>query len=139
MSHPIVLAAPRSPAGVDIPPLLRVSFHAGQGDTPTLMLAPFVRFCADGSLRGPDNCVVAQCVDGLWQVGGRAHRELDCKGPVHVRITQHAGQAPVNRGPFQNLRTIGGVLHADETSLHVRMPGRGNGTDPNCHEVTFLG
>jgi hypothetical protein len=119
--------------------LLRVSFHAGQGDTPTLMLASVVRFCADGSLRGPDNYVVARCVDGMWQVGGRTHRELDCKGPVRVRITPRPGEASVSHGPFQNLRTIDGVLHADDYCLHVRMPGRGDGADPRCHEIAFLG
>ena len=103
------------------------------------MLASSVRFCADGSLRGPDNCVVAQCVDGLWQVGGRAHRELDCEGPVRVRIISRPGEASVQLGPFQSLRTIDGVLHANENSLHVRMPGRGDGVDPRCHEIAFLG
>ncbi len=102
------------------------------------MLASFVRFCADGSLRGPDNCVVAHCVDGLWQVGGRVHRELDCEGPVRVRITTRPGEASVHHGPFQSLRTIDGVLHAGESSLHIRMPGRGNGDDPRCHEIAFL-
>ena len=119
--------------------LLRVSFHAGHGDTPTLMLASFVRFCADGSLRGPDNYVVARCVDGLWQVGGRSHRELDCEGPVRVRITSRAGEPSVQHGPFHNLRTIAGVLHAGDHCLHVCMPGRGDGVNPSCHEIAFLG
>ena len=118
--------------------MLRLSFHAGQGDTPTLMLASFVRFCADGSLRGPDNYVVARCVDGLWQVGGRTHRELDCEGPVRIRLTSRVGEAPVHHGPFRQLRTIGGVLHADDASLNVRMPGRGDGAAPECHEIVFL-
>jgi hypothetical protein len=118
--------------------LLRVSFYAGKADTPTLMLASFVRFCADGCLRGPDNYVVARCVEGLWQVGGRAHRELDCEGPVRVRITPRPGAAPVHHGPFKQLRTIDGVLHADDACLNVSMPGR-IGTDSTpCHEIAFL-
>lgn len=119
--------------------MLRLSFHAGPGETPTLILAVFVRFCADGSLRGPDNYVVARCVDGLWQVGGRAHRELDCEGPVRVRVTPQPGEAAIHHGPFQKLHTIDGVLHADEHCLHVRMPGRGDGVSPLCHEIAFLG
>jgi hypothetical protein len=118
--------------------LLRLSFHAGKGDTPTLMLASFVRFCADGSLRGPDNYVVARCVEGLWQVGGRAHRELDCEGPVRVRITPASGDAPVHHGPFRQLRTIDGVLHADDACLNVRMPGRAAAAAATCHEIAFL-
>lgn len=102
------------------------------------MLASFVRFCADGSLRGPDNAVVARCVEGSWQVGGRAHRELECEGPVRVRITPRPGVTPLLHGPFQLLRTIAGVLHADEISLHVHMPGRLDATIPSCHEIAFL-
>ena len=102
------------------------------------MVASFVRFCADGSLRGPDNYVIARCADGLWQVAGRAHRELDCEGPVRVRITHHAGDAPVYHGPFPQVRTVNGVLHAGEYSMNVRMPGRASNGQPACHEIAFL-
>ena len=102
------------------------------------MLAAFVRFCADGSLRGPDNYVVAQCADGLWQVGGRSHRELDCEGPVQVRIVSRAGESAIQKGPFKQLRTVGGVLHADDSCLHVCMPGRTSEFAVKCHEISFL-
>jgi hypothetical protein len=118
--------------------LLRLNFHAGQGDSPTVMLATFVRFCADGSLRGPDNYVVAQCVEGMWQVGGRPHRELDCEGPVRVRVTAREGESSVQHGPFAHLRTIAGVLHGDEHCLHVCMPGRVSDSAARCHEISFL-
>jgi hypothetical protein len=118
--------------------MLRVSFHAGKGDTPTLIVAAFVRFCADGTLRGPDNYVVARCVEGLWHVSGRAHRDLDCEGPVRVRITSNASEGPVHHGPFKQLRTVNGILYGDDSCLHVLMPGRvGNGA-ARCHELTFL-
>lgn len=118
--------------------LLRLNFHAGQGDAPTLILATFVRFCSDGSLRGPDNYVVAQSADGLWKLGGRLHRELDCEGPVRVRIVSRAGESAIQHGPFTHLRTIGGVLHADDSCLHVCMPGRSSETAAKCHEISFL-
>lgn len=118
--------------------MLRLSFQIGAGDTPTLMLASFVRFCADGTLRGPDNYVVARCVEGMWQVGGRAHRELECEGPVRVRVISRPGEAPVLLGPYHQLRTVNGVLHADTISLHVRMPGRINSGNAECHEIAFL-
>ena len=102
------------------------------------MVTSFVRFCADGLLRGPDNYVVARCVAGLWEVSGRVHREFDCEGPVRVRIVTQPGQAPIQHGPFRQLRTINGVLHADAVSLHVRMPGRCDGGEAGCHEITFL-
>jgi hypothetical protein len=116
-----------------------VTFHAGKGDSPTLMLASFVRFCADGTLRGPDNYVVARCVEGLWHVGGRTHRELDCEGPVRVRITARASEAPVHHGPFQHLRTVNGVLHGDDSCMNVLVPGReADGAAVACHELVFL-
>jgi len=102
------------------------------------MLAAFVRFCADGSLRGPDNYVVGRCMEGLWRVGGRSHRELDCEGPVRVRITLRAGESSVQHGPCNQVRTVGGVLHADNFSLHVCMPGRVSEFAARSHEIVFL-
>ena len=118
--------------------LLRLNFHGGQGDPPTLMLAMFVRFCADGTLRGPDNYVVARCVEGLWQVGGRPHRELECEGPVRVRIVARAGESAIQHGPFKQIRTLGGVLHGDNCCLHVCMPGRASESASKSHEVSFF-
>jgi hypothetical protein len=102
------------------------------------MLAAFVRFCADGTLRGPDNYVVARCVEGLWHVGGRTHRELDCDGPVRVRITPRASETPVHHGPFRHLHTVNGVLHGDDASMHVVMPGRVANDAAPVHELAFL-
>ena len=102
------------------------------------MLASHVRFCADGTMRGPDNYVVARCVGGLWHIGGRAHRELACEGPVQVRITPRGNAAPAHRGPFGRLHTVNGVLHGDDTSLHVVLPGRVAENATDCHELTFL-
>ncbi len=118
--------------------MLRVTFHAGKGDSTTLIHAAFVRFCSDGTLRGPDNYVVARCVEGLWHVGGRAHRELECDGPVRVRITARASEPSVHRGPFRQLRTVNGVLHGDDTSMNLLMPGRVAEGAESCHELTFL-
>jgi hypothetical protein len=102
------------------------------------MLASFLRFCADGTLRGPDNYVVARCVDGTWHVGGRAHREIECEGPVRVRVRSGASATPVHLGPFRQLRTINGVLHGDDTCLNVLMPGRNAAEATTCHELTLL-
>jgi hypothetical protein len=119
-------------------PVLRLTFQAWKGDAPTLVLAPFVRFCPDGTLRGPDNFLVAKCVDGLWHLGGRAHRDLDCEGPVRVRITAREREAPVHHGPFQHVRTVNGVLHGDDASMNVRVPGRIDDGAASCHELAFL-
>lgn len=118
--------------------MLRITFHAGSGDSPTLMLASCVRFCADGTLRGPDNYVVARCSEGLWHIGGHVHRELECDGPVRIRIRHRVRDEPVHRGPFRRVHTVNGVLHGDDTSLNVLMPGRNAEGAAHCQELTFL-
>jgi hypothetical protein len=118
--------------------VLRLTFHAGVGDLPTLMLASCVRFCADGTLRGPDNYIVARCVSGLWTVRGRTHRELDCEGPLNLRITSSESNVPVRRGPFGRVHTVNGVLHGDDKSLNVTIPGRTSPVATSCHELAFL-
>lgn len=118
--------------------VLRLNFHVGRGDMPTLMLASFVRFCADGTLRGSDNCVVARCIEGLWHVGGKSHRELECEGPMRIRVTASQNQPPVHHGPFNLVRTINGVLYADEICMNIAMPGRNADRATPCHELAFL-
>ena len=102
------------------------------------MLAACVRFCAAGTLRGPDNQIVARCAEGGWQVGGRVHRELECEGPVSLRLTMAAREAPQLLGPFRNLRTAGGVLYGDDACLNIRMPGRHTQGEGLCHQLTML-
>lgn len=102
------------------------------------MLASFLRFCADGSVRGPDNYVVARCLDGLWQVGGRTHREFECEGPVRLRLTARSGEPSVHRGPYGQLRTMNGVLYADDACTNLRMPGQSPDGFASCHEITLL-
>jgi hypothetical protein len=102
------------------------------------MLALSLRFCADGALRGPDNCVVAQFLDGFWRIGGKALRELDCEGPVQVRIRHCANDTPVHRGPFRRVHTVNGILYGNEMSLHVILPGRNAEGAAYCQEITLL-
>jgi hypothetical protein len=87
------------------------------------MLAACVRFSADGTLRGPDNYVIARCLEGCWEVGGRMHRELECEGPVRVRVNSGSPPAPRLFGPFRLVRTSCGVLYGDDQCLHVPVPG----------------
>lgn len=118
--------------------MLRVIFNAGPDSPRTVLAATFLRFCADGSVRGPDNCVVARCVDGLWRIREREHRELGCEGAAIVRITLRPGEPPTLHGPFQQLRTVAGVLHDAGTCLGVCLPGRTNVLAVGCHEITLL-
>ena len=115
--------------------MLRISLRALSGDIPTVMLASCLRICTDGTLRGSDNCVVAQNIDGCWQIGGKLHRELDCDGPVNVQLWMR-GETPRRLGPFTKLRTGSGVLYGDDNCLNIVVPGRQGG---DCIQLTLLG
>jgi hypothetical protein len=117
--------------------MLRLNFRTVKGDSPTLMLASSIRFCADGTLRASDNYVVARCVEGCWQVGGRLHRELDCEGPVRVRVTTGFNEPAVHFGPFAHVRTARGMLYGDDAPLNILMPGR-TPAGTSGHELTLL-
>jgi hypothetical protein len=118
--------------------MLRLNFRSARGDSPTLMLAACVRFCSDGTLRGPDNYVIARCHEGAWEVSGRLHRELECEGPVSVRLTMGVRDAPQLLGPFLSLRTAGGLLYAGDACLNVHMPGSTNTGQARCHQLTMV-
>ncbi|HEU4592048.1 MAG TPA: hypothetical protein VFS13_14165 [Steroidobacteraceae bacterium] len=118
--------------------LLRVSFHGGADVTPTILLIPSLRFCADGTLRHANDRIVARCEAGLWGVHGRSHREFVCEGPVHLRMITRRGAAPVLHGPYPCLRTLNGVLYAGDHCLCVRMPGRDAADAAGFHEIALL-
>ena len=101
--------------------MLRLNFRSIKGDAPTLTVATFFRFHADGTLRGPENYLVARCVDGCWRLSGRMHRELDCEGPVKLRFSMGANDVPVMLGPFGHVRTAARhALWRRRLSQHLR-------------------
>lgn len=104
--------------------MLRINFRSVPGDSPTLMLAACVRFSPDGTLRGPDNYVIARFLEGCWEVAGRKFRELACEGPVRVRLKLEEQDDPRILGPFRELHTRGGLLYGDDACLNILMPGR---------------
>jgi hypothetical protein len=118
--------------------VLRLNFRSVRGDPPTLMLAACVRFCADGTMRGPDNYVVARAIEGGWQVSGRLHRELECEGPLRLRLVMDQRDAPKLLGPFQQVRTMGGILYGDDACLNVRVPGIPSNGAGHCHQLTIF-
>jgi hypothetical protein len=118
--------------------VLRLNFRSVCGDAPTLTVAQYFRFCADGTLRGPENYLVARREDGLWRLSGRMHRELECEGPVHVRLNRAADRDSRLLGPFAQLRTVSGVLYGDNACLHVALPGCEPRGEDECRELTLL-
>jgi hypothetical protein len=118
--------------------MLRLNFRSISGDAPTSTVANYFRFQADGTLRGPENYLVAHCVQGSWQLSGRMHRELDCEGPVRLRCSMSSTQGPLLLGPFAHLRTAAGMLYGDGACLNIFIPGRNPGAAVICHELTLL-
>lgn len=118
--------------------MLRINFRTLSGDTPTLMLTSCLRISADGTLRGADHCVVAQNIDGCWKVGGRLHRELDCDGPVRLRLVMPGREHPLDLGPFASLRTSAGVLYSESSCLNILVPGRNPRRADDCIQLTMI-
>jgi hypothetical protein len=118
--------------------VFRLHFRSLKGDLPTSMHAHCVRFGADGTLRGPDNCVIAHYLEGGWKLGGRIHRELECEGPVRLRLVRSGQQAPDYLGPFKHLHTTAGVLYADDACLHILMPGQRKQGEGMCQQLTLV-
>jgi hypothetical protein len=118
--------------------LLRLNFRSMRGDVATPAVAACFRFCSDGTLRAPDNYIVGTRSHGSWKIGGRQHREIDCEGPVRVRMRLTARSAPVFFGPFAELHSVGGVLYGDNTCLDLHIPAAEHGPDLQCHELTLL-
>jgi hypothetical protein len=118
--------------------MLRIAFRSLSGEPPTLMLASCLRFCADGTLRGSDNCVVARSEEGCWRVGGKLHRDLDCDGPVRLRLVMPGRDKPLDIGPFSALRTNSGVLFTDNNCLNVLVPGRNPRRASDCTQLTLI-
>jgi hypothetical protein len=118
--------------------MLRLNFRTGKGESPKLILTTFVRFCADGSLRGPENYLVARCADTGWWVGGKLHRELECEGPVRLRVSGGSGAKSTHFGPYSLVRTAGGEFYGDETRLNIPIPGSSPEVARLGHELTML-
>lgn len=117
--------------------MIRLTFHASLGEGVLQSRATFFRFCADATLRGPDNSLAATRVDDCWRIGQRLFREWNCIGPVLVRVRKTPAAVPISMGPYRLLRAAHGVLYGDEVCLSLRMPGWSDGVDA-CHEVALL-
>ncbi len=118
--------------------MLRLTFRTVLGETLVHTRACCFRFCADGTLRAEDNFVAATRVDDCWQLGHRLFRELECAGPVFLRARKSRGTAPVGLGPFNLVRTAGGLVYADDVCLDIRLPTLHRDPIDSWHEVALL-
>ncbi len=110
--------------------MITLSFRPLNGESAILVRGIYFRICADGTLRGPDNAVTASYSDGLWQLGRRQHRMLECREPVYLRVTTSRGRRETV-GPYECLKVAGGAIFSNDTYLgaHTRADSCLPGTD----------
>ena len=101
--------------------MITLTFRALNGESVMLVRGAYFRICADGTLRGPDNAVAGSYTSGLWQLGSRRYRALECGEAVYLRVTTSDGQRECI-GPYECLRVTGGAIFSNETYLgaHAR-------------------
>lgn len=80
------------------------------------MRGTYFRICADGTLRAPDNTVTAKYAGGLWLLGQRQHRTLQCREAVYLRVTHDDGNRE-SIGPYECVTVSGGAIFSDHTYL----------------------
>ena len=117
--------------------MLILTFHAALGDSAIQSRATYFRLCADATLRGPDNALAATRFNDCWRVGQRLFRQMDCAGPVLLRVKRTPSAEPISMGPYKLVRSSGGLMYGDDVCLSLHTPGW-NGKLDACHEVSLL-
>jgi len=119
--------------------MISLVFQPMHGESPAHVRGTYFRICRDGTLRGPDNAIVARYQDGLWQLAHRQHRLFECTGPVYVRVTRKDGRQE-HVGPCGPIKASGGAVFAENACLCVHAPGAGICHSlEECQEVALLG
>lgn len=96
------------------------------------------RICADGTLRGPDNAIAASYSNGLWRLGRRQHRTLECRDAVYLRVTASNGRCECI-GPYGDLKAVGGDIFSNNTYLGAYSRGESYPADTEVwREIALL-
>ena len=102
--------------------MITITFRALNGESVMLIRGAYFRICADGTLRGPDNAVAASYTNGLWQLGRKQHRTLECREAVYLRVTTSDGKRE-SIGPYEYLKVAGGDIFSNNTYLGAHSRG----------------
>jgi hypothetical protein len=109
-----------------------------RSESPVLVRGAYFRICADGTLRGPDNGVVASSADGLWELAHRLHRAFECDAPVYLRVTNSDGRRE-RIGPYEFIKAAQGAIFTHDSCLGVYATGgRPGGSLGIWQEIVFL-
>lgn len=118
--------------------MITLAFRPLSGESVTLVRGAYFRICADGSLRGPDNAVTASYTDGVWQLGRKQHRMLECREAIYLRVTSSDG-ARERIGPYECLKVTGGAIFSNDTFLGAHARGESRLPDANIwREIALL-
>ena len=102
--------------------MITLTFRPLASESVILVRGTYFRICADGTLRGPDNAVTASYTDGLWQLGRKRHRTLECRDAVYLRVTTSDGQRECI-GPYECLKVTGGAIFSYDSYLGAHTRG----------------
>jgi hypothetical protein len=118
--------------------LILLAFRPVRDESRVIVRGAYFRICADGTLRGPDNGVVASYLKGLWQLTHGRHRAFDCSGPVVLRITNSDGTRE-RRGPYDFVKAAAGAIFSDNSCVAIH-DSRAEVQYPLavCQEITLL-
>ena len=102
--------------------MITLTFRPLSGESVILVRGAYFRICADGTLRGPDNAVTASYTDGIWQLGRKQHRMLECREAIYLRVTTSGGQREC-MGPYEGVKVTGGAIFSNDTFLGAHTHG----------------
>lgn len=118
--------------------MIVLAFRPVRGESPVIVRGAYFRISADGTLRGPDNAIVARYLNGLWQLTHGRHRLFDCSGPVFLRVTNRDGTRE-RGGPYEFVKAAGGAVFTHDSCLAVHDSRAGvESSLALCHEIAFL-
>ena len=118
--------------------MIVLAFRPLRDESPVIVRGAYFRISDDGTLRGPDNAVVARYLNGLWQRAHGRHWVFDCNGPVFLRVTNSDGTCE-RGGPYEFIKAAGGAIFTHDTCLavHDSRAEVGSSLAP-CQEIVFL-
>ncbi len=118
--------------------MITLVFRPVLGESPVSVRGAYFRICADATLRGPDNAIAASYCKGLWQLGHRLHRSLECSGPLYLRVVNSRGKYE-RSGPYDFVKALeGGVFtHTDYLGAYA-LESAGIGASEPWREIAFL-
>jgi hypothetical protein len=119
--------------------VITLAFRPLRSELLVLVRGTYFRICLDGTLRAPDNTVTARYADGIWLLGQRQHRTVECREPVYLRVTHRDGNRE-STGPYEALTVSGGAIFSNQAYLGSHAPQHDSGglADEIWREVAIL-